>query len=32
MVPRSRAAADGKMRALAAGAAIVRGELESGGA
>lgn len=30
MVPRSRAAAEGKMRALAAGAAIVRGELESG--
>ena len=32
MVPRSRAAAEGKMRALAAGAAIVRGELESGAA
>jgi 5-methyltetrahydropteroyltriglutamate--homocysteine methyltransferase len=30
MVPRSRAAAEGKMRALAAGAAIVRGELEAG--
>jgi 5-methyltetrahydropteroyltriglutamate--homocysteine methyltransferase len=30
MVPRSRAAAEGKMRALAAGAAIVRGEMEPG--
>jgi 5-methyltetrahydropteroyltriglutamate--homocysteine methyltransferase len=30
LVPRSRAAARGKMRALAAGAAIVRDELESG--
>ena len=29
MVPRSRVAARGKMRALAAGAAIVRGELDS---
>ena len=30
MVPRSRAAAEGKMRALAFGAAIVRGEMEPG--
>jgi 5-methyltetrahydropteroyltriglutamate--homocysteine methyltransferase len=32
MVPRSRAAAYGKMRSLAAGAAIVRREIETGGA
>ena len=32
LVPRSREAARGKMRALAAGAAIVRAELESSGA